>query len=447
MRQHSQAATSPDSALPMSAQASRTQPAPASQPPPPPSDAAGTDAASVAADDQDLLEFHAAQHAPIANCPLVPGNAVRLIHGGMESLRAIWSAISEARDTVRMAYYILQDVEVDGTALSALLHRKLREGVRVAVIYDGFGSNATPDALFDGLAAAGAQVLEYRSLNPLRRHFSPRWNDRDHRKILVVDGRVAFLGGVNLDRCYLNPRAAGTPADGDTEHAFWRDCTLRIDGPAVAEVQKLFEHRWKQQESGVPLQGNAFPPLAAEGGEVIRVDGSAPGERRPLYSISIRTALRSARRSFFLATGYFVPQRREWQLLAAAAERGVRVRLLLPGFSDLAAAIHAARALYGRLLRHGVEIREIRQGVLHMKAAAADGAWSAVGSSNFDRRSVLYNDEIDAIVLGRDTAAAVEAMLEQEWAEAEPVTLQGWEGRSLREKALEHLARGWERYM
>jgi cardiolipin synthase len=396
--------------------------------------------------DPAALQRQAAAHAPVSDCPLIDDNAVQLLPSAMATLRAMFAAIEAARDHVHMEYYTFEDVHVDGRPISDLLAAKLREGVHVAIIYDAIGSGDTPDAMFDGLAAAGAQIVEFHPTNPLRRHFSLRANDRDHRKILVVDGRVAFLGGVNLARAYENPPPAGAPADGNTNHAYWRDAAVRIEGPSVAEIQKLFLHTW-QGHDGDAIRGESFPALQPAGQQTIRVDGSAPREQRQLYYASLHAAVAAARKRIYLSTGYFVPTHQEWHLLADAAERGVDVRLVLPGYSDVPAAVHAGRALYGRLLRRGVRIWEVRDAAWHAKVATIDGVWTAIGSSNLDRRSYVYNNEIDAIILGRDTASQVEDLLLTEMGRAEPITLQGWTGRSLHEHAGELLARLWKRYM
>jgi cardiolipin synthase len=396
--------------------------------------------------DTDDLRRHTAALAPLSDCPLLEGNAVRLLPSAAATLAAMFDAIEAASQYVHLEYYTLEDVHITGRSLAALLHAKLQQGVRVALCYDAIGSKNTPDAFFDSLAAAGAQVLEYHAVNPLRRHFAWRANDRDHRKILVVDGRMAFLGGVNLARAYENPESAGAPTDGDTDHAFWRDAAVRIEGPAVAEIQKLFLHSWARYD-GDPLHPCAATLPRPAGDETIRVEGSAPRERRQLYFVSLHAAIDAARRRITLSTGYFVPTHRTWKQLGHAAERGVEVRLLLPGYSDVPASIHAGRALYGRLLRRGVRIFEVRDAAWHAKVTTIDGVWTAIGSSNLDRRSVVYNNEIDAIILGSETATQVEALLDDEMHRAEPITLRGWEGRSLHEHAGEWAARLWERYM
>jgi cardiolipin synthase len=223
----------------------------------------------------------------------------------------------------------------------------------------------------------------------------------------------------------------------------------------VAEIGRLFFHTWDGQ-GGDGQPGDGIPPLLGRadlrpppwpGGERIRVEGSAPAERKPLYNRSMQAAIAGARSHILLATGYFVPSHTEWTLLADAARRGIEVSLLLPGYSDVQAAVHAARALYGRLLTAGVRIHEVHDAMLHAKVATFDGVLTVIGSSNFDWRSVHYNNEIDAVVLGGDTAGAVEAMLRDQIGKAVSITDADWRRRSWREHALELSARVWKRLM
>ncbi len=401
----------------------------------------------------DDLEHHVRLHDPVSDCPLIEGNRITLLSSGADAVRAIMDAIGAARDHVHMEYYTLDDVQLDGRSLFGQLEERARAGVEVAVLWDAVGSGKTPDAQFERLRRAGVQVLEYHSINPLRKRFNLHLNDRDHRKLTVIDGAVGFLGGTNMSKVYETPESVGRGTDAD--HAFWIDNAVRIDGPAVAEIQKLFFLTWHGQKGErAPLRGEAVVPAAPTGrgidpaeAETVRVDGSAPAERRPLYNHSLRAALRGARNRVVLATGYFVPTPREWRLIAAAARRGVTVDLLLPGYSDVQPAVHAARALYGRLLEAGVRIHEVRRGMLHAKVGTIDGVWTAIGSSNLDRRSVYFNNEIDAIVLGRRTADAVEAMLRAEIARSVPIRMRDWETRSVKERIAEQTARVWKQLM
>jgi cardiolipin synthase A/B len=404
------------------------------------------DAPDRTLDQDEALRRHAAVHAPVSDCPLLSGAKVTLLPSGGETLDAVFAAIRAARQQLHMEYYEFEDVHWGGRGLVDLLVEKLGQGVKVVLSYDGAGSKDTGDAIFDRLGRAGAMLLEFRPLSPLRRRFNPlKLNDRDHRKILLADGQMVILGGVNMARVYENPRSANAPPD--AEKAFWYDAAVRIEGPPVAEVQKLFFHNWHRQGGDRLPQVGDFPPLPHAGNEMVRTDGSAPRERRQLYFESMKAAVAAARSHVLLATGYFVPTRRQWLLLAEAAERGVTVDLILAGRSDPPSCVRAARALYGRLLKRGVRIHELHDGMLHAKIATIDGVWTAIGSSNLDRRSFIYNNEVDAIVLGRETARAAEAMLRDWMSHAEPISLKGWQSRSLHEHAGELLTRLWSRYM
>jgi cardiolipin synthase len=290
-------------------------------------------------------------------------------------------------------------------------------------------------------------VVEFNPLNPLaaRTGWSP--NDRDHRKIAVVDGRIGFTGGVNLDTALENPPSVGVPGDGDTRHAYWRDTAVRIEGPAVAELQKLFFGTWTQQKAPAVDPADYFPPLPRQGVQTIRIIGSSPGDKQPLYYASLLTAVRSARRRVWLCSGYFVPPHQEREELVRVARAGLDVRIVTPAFSDVQSAVFAARAAYGDLLEAGAHVYEMRDAVLHAKLAIVDDTWTVVGSSNLDRRSVVFNNEADAVILGHDTAAQVEAVMQRFMDAGYEVDLTRWERRSLGERVEELKARIWQYWM
>jgi cardiolipin synthase len=398
-------------------------------------------------DHDDDLTFarHEARHATLSDCPVLPGNAVRLLCSARDAIGAIFDAIETARHHLHLEYYIFDDIELDGRRLSTLLRAALSRGVQVAVIYDSVGSHATHRALFDGLAREGANILEFWPVNPLRRRFAWHLNDRDHRKLMVADGETAFLGGVNLSRVYENPWSSGVV--GDAAKSFWHDCAVRLRGPIVGWAQRIFLETWSAQGGEALPDERFFPPLPEEDGHKVRIAASAPLEKRQLYFTALREAIDAARERILLTTGYFVPSRRDWRALANAASRGVAVDLVLAGVSDIPGTLHAARALYGRLLEAGVRIHEVQDGYLHAKAATIDGVWSAIGSSNFDRRSYRFNNEVDAVLLGRDAANAIETLLRDWMQRSMRVTLKDWRRRSARERAAEYTARLWERYM
>jgi cardiolipin synthase A/B len=402
----------------------------------------------VPVNDVDALQQQYDLQRALSDSPIVFGNQVTLLSSGTEALRAIFKAIAAAQDSVNLEYFILADVVSDGVQLSDLLRDRLQAGVKVNMIYDSFGSKDTPETFFEAMRQAGAKVLEFNPLDPFsvsRFGWSP--NDRDHRKIAVVDGRIGFTGGLNLDKAYENPESAGIPADGNTRHAYWRDDAIRIDGPAVADLQKLFFGTWTEQKAPPAGPADYFPPLPRQGVQTIRIIGSSPGNNQPLYYASLLTAMQSARRRVWLCSGYFVPPHQEREALNNIARAGLDVRIVAPAFSDVQSAVFAARAAYGDLLESGAHIFEMRDAVVHAKLAVVDDTWTMIGSSNLDRRSVVFNNEVDAVVLGHDTAGQVEALLRHYMDVASEVNLAKWEDRSLDERVQELEARVWEYWM
>ena len=393
----------------------------------------------VAPGPEDELDRQTQRMEALDGAPLLAGNHIDILRDGAETFPAMFRAIAGARDHVNLEFYILQDVRAPNMAdsLFTLLAAKLRQGVAVTMLYDSFGSNATPREAWDELRRLGANVLEFNPLDPTRARRGWLPNNRDHRKILVVDGRVAFMGGVNLDKVYENdchgPSTGFTGADDndDPERACWRDTSFRIEGPAVAELQKLFLHNWQAQGGAALPERRWFPPLAQRGPARVRILGSAPTAGQPRYYLTLTAALQGARRRIWLSTGFFVPTHDEREELSRAARRGVDVRLVLPAWNDSPAALAAGHAAYDDLLQAGVQIFEMHGAILHSKLAVVDGAWAAIGSSNLDRRSVALNDEVDAIVLGRETAAAVEAVLAADMREGSAVSLAEWRRRGL----------------
>jgi cardiolipin synthase A/B len=383
----------------------------------------------------DVLARHLALEDALAESPLAVGNQVTLLRDSAATLAATFRVIHEAKDHVNLEYYIVEDVEESGERLSDLLIEKQRQGVQVNLIYDGVGSISTPSDFFDRLMDAGVAVLEF---HPVDRAYS--LNDRDHRKILIADGRIALVGGVNLSTVYASAPLSSGDATGP-----WQDTDMQIAGPAVVELQKLFIATWTQQD-GAPfsVKNDFFPHIDGGGEDVVRILGSTPDNPVPQYYVSLLSAIRNAERRVWITAAYFVPTGQEIDDLTAAAKRGVDVRLLLPSRSDSELPLLAGRSHYEHLLRAGAKIYEYRAAILHSKAVVIDGVWSVLGSSNFDHRSVLFNNEVDAIVLGPETATQMEAMFEDELTRATPIDEHSWRHRPVAQRLRELFARAWE---
>ncbi len=394
--------------------------------------------------DSGLLQRHTAYEEAISESPLIAGNSTQLLRDGPETFRAMFRAIQSATKGINLEYYIFEDVESDGAHLGDLLVAKRQAGVAVNVIYDSYGSGSTPAAFFDRLKQAGINLVAFNPVNPLESKVPYSPNDRDHRKILVVDGRTAIIGGVNLSTDYQsNPIGKSGAPPGSTPDQ-WRDTDLEIVGPAVPELQKLFLEHWTKQKGPELDQSSMFPPPASPGKNVVRILGSTPADQIPQYYITLLTAIRTAEKSVKITSAYFAPTKQEMESLTEAARRGVDVRLMLPGVSDSELSIAVAHSHYVELMEAGVKIYETKKVILHSKTVVVDGVWSAIGSSNFDHRSVIYNDEVDAVVLGSDAAEGLEDLFQASQADAQAIELRAWERRPIWGRLKELYSLAWE---
>jgi cardiolipin synthase A/B len=401
------------------------------------------------APDAGALERHLAVEQIVAESPLFTGNHVRILRDGAETFPAMFAAIRQATRYVYLEYYIFEDVTCDGEMLSDLLIRQARAGVRVRVIYDGIGSIGTDSAFFDKLQAAGVQVVEFNPLNPWKRHSA--LNSRDHRKLLVADGAVAIIGGVNLSSTYQSAPSAGEGNATQTAEGqnVWHDTDIEVTGPVVPELERLFKEHWREQ-LGVPLESEGDtqdPTQPSPGEEVVRILGSSPAKLKRRYYVTVISAIRNAESSIWITGAYFVPTHQEKEGLMTAARRGVDVRLLLPSRSDSGPALAVQHSHYEDLLRAGVKIYERDDGILHSKTMVIDQVWSIVGSSNFDHRSVLFNDEVDAVVLGKATGERLAADFEADLQHAQAIDVEHWHHRSALEHLRENFWRLWEQLL
>jgi cardiolipin synthase len=387
----------------------------------------------------DILERHAALLESISETPLSAGNKVTLLIDGPATYEAMFKAIQNAKDHINLETYIFKDDEV-GRRFADLLLQKKSEGVQVNLIYDSLGCLNTPDAFFQRLRDGGVSTLEFNPINPLKIRRIGLVTHRDHRKILIVDGSVAFTGGVNISRVYSSSSLSGERHEKNIQEA-WRDTHVQIEGPAVAEFQKLFLETWARQNGPELAERNYFPTLKKEGSDLVRVVGSMPGQKNRIPYIMYVSAFIYAQNSIHLTNSYFVPDEQTVRVLTDAARRGVDVRIILPGASDETIILYAGRSHYTHLLKSGVKLYEHGDTMLHAKTAVIDGIWSTVGSTNMDLWSFLRNDEANVIVLSRDFANEMESMFEKDLENSNQVHLDQWKKRPFRNRMKEWLTR------
>ncbi len=363
----------------------------------------------------------------IAGRPFVPGNHVRLLINGPASFAALAAAIGSARQRIDMESYEFDDDAgvAFGNALLAAKHR----GLAVHLIYDGWGTLTTPSALFDELRRGGIATVDYNPLVPgVRLPFDI--NSRDHRKLFVTDNRVVITGGVNISGVYVNPPGIHA-ADPDDEA--WRDTDIRIEGPVAAEFEQIFAGTWQRQSGHALPAPPQPPPPFADGVPVLAIDGAPAADHPRIYRALLAT-IALARKSVHLTTGFFAPTGSFLRALEAAARRGVDVQIIVPARSTSSAALAAGRADYGQLLTAGVGIHEFHGRILHAKTAVIDGVWSAIGSSNLDWRSTVWNNELDAVVLSRQFGADMETVFTEDLADTTEISRHAWAERGLGER-------------
>ncbi len=401
-----------------------------------------------------IFDRHLALEEAIVGSPLTVGNQVQLLQDGPATYQSMLAAISAARDHINMETYILDDDPIGQRFAQALIDKQ-KQGVQVNLIHDSAGTFSTPREFFKRLTDAGVRVLEYNPINPLLARKDWELNQRDHRKLLVVDGITAFLGGINISSVYsggssgkaVKARARAAAATGAAEMLAWRDTHLRLQGPVVAELQKLFLETWVLQKAEPLTPKKWFPPPVSSGRQVVRAIGSSPEEPYSLIYATLLSALASAETSVNVTNAYFVPDPQLLLTLEAAARRGVDVKLILPSQTDSWLVLYAGHNYYDRLLRAGVKIYERRGVVLHSKTALIDGVWATVGSTNLDWRSFLHNRELNAVVLGAEFGSQVQAMFDKDLAESEAITLEQWQQRPAAKRVKELFARLWEYWL
>jgi cardiolipin synthase len=355
---------------------------------------------------------------------------VRLLWKGRDSFQTIFDVLNGAEQFICLQFYIFKNDET-GISLSKLLKRKSREGVKVYILYDHFGSLGTPRSFWKDMSLAGVQI---RASHPFKLTAPFHYVHRDHRKLMVIDSRKAFTGGINIANEYsgfhLRRRSRG-----------WRDTGILVEGPIVNELFDTFKKSWSTwggkkfffQETSEEVRSrmprNGIPALP-----IFVYSGKGRKRMRNL----LRYSIDHAQTSILLTTAYFTPSRRLIEKLERAVKRGVKVRLLVPGKSDVPAASYAGRAFFSRLLKNGIEIYTYLGEMLHAKTYLFDQRWSIIGSTNLDYQSLRYNDEGNIGILDLSFGSRMAEIFEEDVKNSTKIDKETWRQRPFLEKIKEH---------
>ncbi|HUL24108.1 MAG TPA: phospholipase D-like domain-containing protein [Thermodesulfobacteriota bacterium] len=362
--------------------------------------------------------------------PFSVASHIQLLWKGRDSFQIIFDAVERAEKLICLQFYIFKNDET-GKALSRLLRQKSLEGVKVYILYDHFGSFGTPRSFWKEMRLAGIQI---RASHPFRWTAPFNYVHRDHRKLIVIDSKRAFTGGLNIANEYsgfhIRRRSRG-----------WRDTGILVEGPILHELFDTFKKSWtawggekilfegQQEETRDLTPEEGVPALP-----IFVYSGKGRRRMRNLFRYSID----HAQTSILLTTAYFIPSRKLIERLERSVKRGVRVRLLVPGKSDIPAASYAGRAFFSRLLKAGIEIYTYLGEMLHAKTYLFDQDWSIIGSTNLDYQSLRYNDEGNVGILDRPFTSKMTEVFEEDLRNSAKIEEEAWRRRSFGEKLKEH---------
>lgn len=357
--------------------------------------------------------------------PLVSGNLVTHLENGQEIFASMLEAIKSAKKTITFETYIYWEGKI-GKEFSQLFCEKARSGVKVHVILDWLGSKTMEQALLKDMKEAGVQVEHY---HPLNWYSISRLNNRTHRKILVVDGKIGFTGGVGIaDEWDGN-------ADGP-DH--WRDSHFRVEGPVVSQLQAAFMDNWNKMNKEVLHGDDYFPEIPKKGNSIAQVFKSSPEEGSSSVRLMYLYSIAHAKKSIQIANAYFVPDGHVRKLLIDATKRGVKVEVIVPGEKiDTPITRQASMATWGEMLSVGVNIYQYQKTMFHCKYMIVDDVWVSVGSTNMDNRSFRLNDEANLNIIDRKWATQMVDVFNEDKKFSEKMTFDQWATRPLINKILE----------
>jgi cardiolipin synthase len=354
----------------------------------------------------------------LANAHEYPNTRVEVLTNGESFYEAELEAIRSAQKSVNLEAYIFQKGELAGRFLEALTERA-RAGVKVNLVIDAIGALNTEIGYFDGLRNSGGRVYWY---HPVRWYSWPRVNNRTHRELLIIDGRIGFIGGAGFaDHWYKD-------IDGERR---WRDSMYRVEGEAVARMQSTFAENWVEASGEILMGPEYFPFIPGQGKALAMVIDSTPSAGRSTRArMLFQVLLAAAKKSIHITTPYFVPDASmRDEMIRAIKERGVEVAIVVPGQSDHLIVRRTSRRLYGELLEAGARIYEYQPSMMHAKGLIIDRVWSVVGSTNFDPRSFALNDEVNLAVYEAEFAERLEADFTRDMKDSRQITLEEWRNR------------------
>ena len=372
-----------------------------------------------------------------SSAPLTTGNRVNVLIDGPQTYSAIEAALRAAHHNIHIETFIYGPGDV-GQRFADLLAQKRKEGLEVRLLYDSLGSRETPREFFEQLRQQNVEVREFRPLSPIKTPEVWKLQNRDHRKIIVVDGQIGFTGGINIDSTYDSASTSKPGPERGLEDG-WRDTHIEIQGPAVAQLQTLFVGNWQQagEHEDLSAKDKYFPAIKPAGDNLVTiVANDSESNDRSLYGTYV-AAFTCATKRLWITHAYFAPNEELLTALIDAAKRGVDVRLIVPSFTDSRVVLNATQATFTQLLNAGVKIYELKDALLHAKSVVIDSSVTIIGSSNLDMRSFLHNDEVNAIVISRDTAQRMEEVFQRDQQSARAVELKAWERRSLWQRTKE----------
>lgn len=374
------------------------------------------------------ITFDRASIERIYGDAFIEGNRVKLLYKGKDSFDAIFKGIEEAKNLICLEFYIFRNDET-GTDLAQILKKKAGEGVSVYILYDHFGSIGTPRKFWNDLKDAGINI---RASRPFKWTSPLHYVHRDHRKLIIIDGIRAFTGGLNIANEYRGFHIR-------FKREGWRDTGIMLEGPIVSKLLEMFQKTWKTWGgSDILSRAGQHLPSQDKGLPVIPIFAASARGRRKMRKL-LYYSINYSRRSIALTTAYFTPSRRMLDSLGDAVRRGVDVRLLLPGKSDVPAAHYAGRAFFTRLLRTGVRIYNYQREVLHAKSYVFDGCWSIVGSANLDFQSLRWNDEGNVGILDERFGEEMMDVFEEDLKKSIEIKLDEWMKRSMSDRIKERL--------